>query len=364
MQMIRVLIADDSGTIALMIRSILEHEPDIEVIGHARDGEEAVRLTRELKPDLVTMDICMPVLDGLEATRRIMVEQPTPIVVVASNVNDQETMISFRALEEGALAVLEKPGGMDQEMAIDSCQELVATVRAMASLQVVRRNRRQPHRKGMDNPPALARGVCRAFDLVAIGCSTGGPQALAVILAGLPTGFSVPIVIVQHISVGYLNGLIEWLQQSVQLELKLAANGEELRPGVVYFAPDERHLKVRRTGDLLVAELFEGEPVNRFRPSSTPLMESVAVACPRNAIGVLLTGMGVDGGEGLLRMRETGCHTIVQDRESSVVYGMPETALSLDAVDRIVALEHIAAYLGEAAGHQTDATTSPENQLA
>jgi two-component system chemotaxis response regulator CheB len=173
----------------------------------------------------------------------------------------------------------------------------------------------------------------------------------------LPVDFPVPVVIVQHISTGYMKGLIEWLQQSARLELKLAADAEELRPGVVYFAPDERHLRVERRGQQLVSALVEGAPVNRFCPSSTPLLESIAASCPGSALGVLLTGMGVDGAAGLLSMRQAGCHTIVQDRESSVVYGMPETALGLDAVDSIVRLEDMAAYLAEVAARQTGTMT-------
>jgi two-component system chemotaxis response regulator CheB len=316
--MIRVLIADDSETVALILRSILECEP----------------------------------------------EQPTPIVVVSGNVNDEEAKISFRALDEGALAVLEKPSGLGTQEHMDTCWELVDTVRAMAGLRVLRRVNRQTRRIARPVMPTQINPARKPLELVGIGCSTGGPQALEVVLPGLPGDFPVPVVIVQHISTGYMKGLIEWLQQSVQLELKLATGGEELRPGVIYFAPDERHLIIKRSGQQLVSTLVEGAPINRFRPSSTPLLESIAASCPGSALGVLLTGMGVDGAQGLLRMRQAGCHTIVQDRESSVVYGMPETALSLDAVDRIVALEHIAAYLGEAAGHQAGATTSPENQLA
>ncbi len=363
--MIRVLIADDSGTIALILRSILEREPDIEVIGHARNGEEALRLTIELKPDLVTMDIRMPVMDGLEATRRIMAEQPTPIVVVSGNVNNEEAKVSFRALDEGALAVLEKPNGMcEQQEYLDINWELVDTVRAMADLRVLRRINRKPHRTSGPLPPVQPGAARRQLELLAIGCSTGGPQALEVILPGLPADFPVPVVIVQHISAGYMSGMIEWLQQSVQLELKLARDGEELRPGVVYFAPDECHMEVRRCGEQLVATLVEGEPVNRFCPSSTPLLESVATACPGSALGILLTGMGVDGAAGLLRMRQAGCHTIVQDRETAVVYGMPETALGLDAVDRIVRLENMAAYLKEAAARQTMARANPADRSA
>lgn len=343
--MIRVLIADDSGTTALMLRAVLEREPDIEVIGHAGNGEEAVRLTRELKPDLVTMDIHMPVMDGLEATRHIMAEQPTPIVVVSSRVNGEDAGNSFRALDEGALAVLEKPGAPDDAEQANSNRELVDTVRAMASLRVLRRINRQRCRPAGPLPRIQEIATRQALELVAIGCSTGGPQALEVVLGGLPAEFSVPVVIVQHISVGYMTGLLEWLQQSVQLELRLAEHGQELHPGVVYFAPDEHHLTVKRAGQRLVAALSDGEPVNRFRPSSTPLLESVARVCPGNALGVLLTGMGADGAAGLLRMRQAGCRTIIQDRESSVVYGMPETALGLDAVDEIVQIENMAAYL-------------------
>lgn len=344
--MIKILICDDSQAIAMLLKAIFEREPDFEVIGHAKNGRECVQLAHELKPDMITMDIRMPMMDGFEATRTIMESRPIPIVVVSSSVDDEELKITFRAIEEGALSVIQKPPGINHPDFEKVRRGLVETVRAMASVKLVRRiPLRKPHTTEMASIPASA--VTGAYELVAIGCSTGGPQVLQQILSSLPVNFPVPIVIAQHISKGFIGGMVSWLGGHTLLRTKEAQQGESLQAGTVYFAPDDAHLLIARNSNGLAARLGQDPPVNGFRPSATPLLQSVARTCAKNAIGAILTGMGCDGAEGLLALRRAGGHTLVQDAESSVVYGMPGAAVALDAVDEIVQLDKIAARLSK-----------------
>ncbi|RZU47732.1 two-component system chemotaxis response regulator CheB [Fluviicoccus keumensis] len=343
--MIRILIAEDSRVVSVLLKTIFEQEPDMQVVGQAMNGEEAVRMARELKPDIVTMDIRMPVMDGFEATHHIMRETPLPIVVISISINDEEMNTTFRALEEGALAVIEKPVGISHPDFEDNRRDLVNTVRAMSEIRVVRR---RPDTDG--HSPSFRSGLAgRRPEVIAIGCSTGGPQALLAVLKGLRADFPVPIVVTQHMTKGFVGGLIAWLQKHTPLTLRLAGDRQLLEAGAVYFAPDEHHLLVERGADgWLYTRLDQGAPTNALRPSVTRLFHSVAHAAHGAAVGVLLTGMGEDGAEGLLAMRKAGCHTIVQDNASSVVYGMPGAALAIEAVDEVVGLGKMAAYLTDA----------------
>ena len=350
--MIRILIVDDSDVVTMLLKAIFEEQPDMEVIACAHDGREAVELVARLKPDLVTMDIQMPIMDGLQATREIMSSTPVPIVVVSSAVADKETEISFKAIEHGALWVIEKPPGIGHPDFNLVRRELIDTARTMAGMKLLkRRNKTDKNLTGISDTkrrPAtepMSELSLSSCELIAIGCSTGGPQALQDIVSRLPADFSRPIVVVQHISKGFTVGMVDWLQLSTSLILKVAEQGERLLPGSVYFAPDDYHLKIERNDNDLVAILDGSLPINRFRPSATPLFESVADTCPGAALGILLTGMGHDGAHGLLKMREAGCHTIAQDQDSCVVFGMPAAALELEAVDKIVVLDEMANYL-------------------
>ncbi len=346
--MIRILIVEDTEVVGLMLRSIFGAQRDMEVIGHARNGQQGVEMAKELKPDLITMDIRMPVMDGFEATRRIMADSPTPIVVVSASVKNSELRITFRAIEEGALAVIEKPRRLGPPGFDVMSRELVELVRTMAEVPVVRRGRFAHRPVEPIEIPAVARVRGVLPEVLAIGCSTGGPQALHAILPRIPASFPVPIAIVQHISPGFLGGLIDWLQKSCQLTLKQARHQEPLAAGTVYFAPDDRHLRIVRKAGRLVAMLDASPAVNKFRPSATPLFESVAHTCRDRAIGVLLTGMGEDGAVGLQAMHRAESHTVAQDEASSVVFGMPKAAIKLDAVDSVVPLQDIASYLTQA----------------
>ena len=341
--MIKILITDDSDTIATLLKTLFEKEPDMLVIGRARNGRQAVEMSRELMPDIITMDIRMPIMDGFEATRIIMSATPVPIVVISSSVDD-ELQIGFRAIEVGALAVIEKPQLIDLKGFQAIGRKLVETVRAMAGVKVVRRYIRQsgiPVEVQVPVPDV----PFRAFELIAVGCSTGGPQALQAILSGLPSGFPMPIAVVQHMSQGFLLGMVEWLQRITPLKLKLAEDGEILQTTTVYFAPEDRHLVLKRTSGGLAVSLNSDPSVGQFRPSATTLFQSAARVCGKNAIGLLLSGMGDDGATGLLEMRKAGAHTVIQNKESSVVFGMPGAALAINAVDNVVELNGIAPHL-------------------
>jgi two-component system chemotaxis response regulator CheB len=342
--MIRILITEDSAVVAMLLKTIFEQEDDLEVVGHARDGREAVAMTAALHPDLITMDIRMPVMDGFEATREIMSERPTPIVVISSSVDDEELRITFRAIEEGALAVIEKPQGFGHPDFESIRRNLVNTVRAMAEVKLVRRRRHPPPETPRARPaaPPREKGEC---ELVAIGASTGGPQALRHLLAALPREFAAPVVVVQHIGSGFLSGLVGWLNGFSGPRVRLAEHGTALRGGEIYFAPDGRHLKVERVNRRLIATLHGGPTIHGVRPSVEPLFESVAHACGMRAVGVLLSGMGEDGAKGLLALRRAGARTLAQSAESCVVFGMPGAAVALGAVQETLGLEAIAARL-------------------
>lgn len=340
----RILIIEDSSVVAMLLKAIFQQQPDMKVVGHARDGREGVQMAHDLKPDVITMDIRMPVMDGFEATRMIMADNPIPIVVISSSVDNEELRITFRAIEEGALAVMEKPRGFTHPDFENIRRDLVDTVRAMAGVRLFRRRRIEIPKEADIYETAIQQRT-KAYELLAIGCSTGGPQVLHQIFSLLPIGFPVPIVVTQHISRGFVGGLVAWLAGNTLLNVKLAEQGETLNAGAIYFAPDDQHLLVIRNTSGLAASLSQDAPCNGFRPSASPMFKSAALTCQQRAVGALLTGMGADGADGLLALRRAGSHTLVQDEASAVVYGMPGAAIALDAVDQVVALDRMSAYL-------------------
>ncbi|MDA8383995.1 MAG: chemotaxis-specific protein-glutamate methyltransferase CheB [Betaproteobacteria bacterium] len=340
--MIKILITEDSEVVATLLKAIFESEPDMRVVGWARNGREAVTLAHDLKPDVVTMDIRMPVMDGFDATRMLMSTAPLPIVVVSSSVDDEELRITFRAIDEGALAVIEKPRGILHPDFDKVRVELVETVRAMSEVKVVRRRRPRPNADIFKTIVARRTG---AIAVVGIACSTGGPQALAALLGGLPVGFPLPVLVVQHISAGFVGGLVNWLRGQTLLDVALARDLQALQAGTVYLAPDGYHLEVTRAAGQLAIHLSDAPPTAGFRPSGNVLFHSLAKVCPNAAVGGILTGMGNDGADGLAALRKAGGRTFVQDEESAVVYGMPGAALALNAVDSVVPLPRIPAHL-------------------
>lgn len=341
---VRVLIVEDSALYRKVLFSIFQKDPGIIIVGSADNGAEAVRLAARLKPDVITMDINMPVMDGYEATRQIMAKSPCPIVMISSFSDGNHT---FDALKAGALTIVKKPTAGDPPEAIKA---MVSKVKLMADVKVVRHwtedKRKQSTRTAV--PPAvspdrfLKKGVRPR--LVAIASSTGGPGALATLLRPLPADFPLPILIVQHISEGFAESFASWLDKQLNLSVRIGREADELRPGQVLVAPDSCHMGVGSRG---LVTLQRKLPKETICPSANILFHSVARIFGASAIGVVLTGMGDDGADGMKALHDRGAHTIAQDKESCVVFGMPAVAIERGAIDQVQSLSQITATLGK-----------------
>lgn len=336
--MIRVLVAEDSPTARALIVGVLDADPEVTVIAEARTGAEAVEIASRLRPDLITMDIEMPGMDGLEAARQIMQQTPTPIVVVSSSTNRADADRSLDAIATGALSVIDKPEHPFSPRFDEWCALLLGTVKAMAHVKVVRRFHRRTAEATPPNGIALRSSPTRSVRLVAIAASTGGPAVLLRILRELPADFPVPILVVQHIAPGFAGALAGWLNDNCGPRVQVAVDGEKLRRGQVYIAPDDRHLGVSSGA----VALLEAPPIGGFRPSANHLFDSAARAYGAAIVAVILTGMGTDGVEALLRVRAAGGRVLAQDEESCVVYGMPREAVRAGAVDAVLSPAAIA----------------------
>lgn len=339
-RIVKVLIVDDSKLMATLLSSIIEKQTDLTVVGHAENGEEAAILAKKLEPDVITMDVDMPGIDGIEATRIIMSETPTPVVIVSSLLETDRVKTTFRALEEGAVAVLAKPHNKgDAEM--DSYEILFTdTLRSMSEIKVVKRWAADRFPKKLSLPADMQEDG-KTFEVISIGASTGGPQVLREILGSLPNDFPVPIMIVNHISNGFTEGMSKWLGTISGPTVKVAKQGEVLENGTAYFGPDGHHMMVARKNGKLTVRLVESPSVNGFRPSVSTLMHSVAETCGKGSIGVILSGMGIDGADGLLEMKKTGAQTFVQNEESCVVFGMPGEAIRIGATSQTLSPDRI-----------------------
>lgn len=328
--MIKVLVVEDSPVAADLIAHILSSDPEIAVVGKARNGLEAIDFLGRHKPDVVTMDIIMPKMDGLEATRRIMETSPIPIVVVSASLVREEVDKTFLALDAGAVAALEKPRLSDLGRPGSEAEKLIEVVKLMSQVKVVRRWKRTlpAPKASLPGAPPVSPLPVRDVKVVAIGASTGGPAVLNLILSGLTTNFPVPILVVQHIAPGFASGFVDWLNRASPLEVHLARDREIARPGSVYVAPDGVQMLI---GPNLTITLAAEGPEKGLRPSVSYLFRSVAESFGDKAIGILLTGMGRDGADDLKLMRDRGAVTIAQDKESSVVYGMPGEAAKIGA---------------------------------
>ena len=350
--MIRVLVADDSATARALIVALLSAEPDLCVVGEARNGREAVDMAERLAPDVVTMDIQMPVLDGLLATQDMMTRTPTPIIIVSSSSRVGDVELSLEATRAGALLVLPKPQGPSISEGAADQRHLVNMVRALAGVKVVRRHTAgSPRAVGRRVPPASSRSRGAAAPrLVAIGASTGGPAALQTILADLPRSFPLPILVVQHIAHGFTPGLVHWLGGATRMHVRVATFGELALPGTVYVAPDDRHLGIRLGEDRAPRLLLDvAAPIGSFRPSASYLFRSISAALGAAAVSVILTGMGDDGVAGLRYAYDAGGHVIAQDEASSVIYGMPREAVLAGVVNEVLGVSEIASHLMELA---------------
>lgn len=342
--MFKVLIVDDCIVVRELLSYILGSTPGLAIAGTASNGKEALEAIAALRPDIITMDINMPEMNGFESTRRIMETCPLPIVIVSGSLQTDEVATTFRALEAGAVAVVARPPGIGHPDHQYAAMELVRTVQAMAEVRVVRR---WPRGTAPPDPPAAPdipepdHGK-KQIDIVAIGASTGGPVVIQTLLKGLPENFSIPVLIVQHMAGGFIQGFVEWLAQTCSRPVLLGGHGVLIVKGHIYVAPDGHQMGVDAEGRI---RLDNPAPENGFAPSVSFLFRSVAKAYGRRTAAVLLSGMGSDGAAELKRLRDAGAATFAQDRESSVIYGMPGEAKRLGAAQYILPPQKIAATL-------------------
>lgn len=344
--MIKVLIVDDSPIARDFMRSMLSRDPQIEVVGTANSGKEAFVFLEHQKPDIILMDMTMPGIDGFTATRQIMETRPVPIIIVTGSLDRDSMNKSFGAMEAGAVTILEKPKGIghpDHELSVS---QFIQSIKSMSQVHVVRRwpRTRTDKTELPLNEAAPVQPPATAVRLVAIGASTGGPIVLSTILKALPKDFPVPLLVVQHIAPGFVQGLVDWLNQHSLIPVSIAQQGELLEPGKAYVGPDGLHLAVSNDKRVL---LSKDEPISNLRPAVSYLFESVADVYGSAAIGVLLTGMGRDGAQELKTLRDQGAITIAQDEPSSVVHGMPGEAIRLGGATYVLPPEKIAATLVE-----------------
>lgn len=360
---IRVMVVEDSPTARNLLVTLFNQSGDIQVIGTALDGVEAVRRAAELRPDVITMDVQMPRLNGLEATRQILQIAPIPIVIVTASLNHPDMDLTFAAMRAGALSVVKKPGLGEME----SCEQVVQTVRLMADVPVVRRWSQDRNTKPLHSvslppsQPASSAAVALAsalpqrsvveppslilrpdqkkpWKMVGIASSTGGPSALVSSLKPIPADFPLPILVVQHITRGFAASLAEWLNGELKLTVRLAEQGESPAPGTVLISPDDRHMQISDRGTVL---LHSSPPYKGLRPSANYLFYSLARVYGKLAIGVILTGMGDDGVDGLTELHHQGGMVLAQDEASSVVYGMPREAAERKVVDHVLPVDRV-----------------------
>lgn len=337
----RVLVVDDSAFMRKLISEIIESRPEFLVVGTARDGADALLKVRTLRPDIVTLDIEMPGMDGLTALSRIMVEMPRPVVMLSAAGSESDSALAIRALELGAIEFIRKPSGPVSIDLLSVRNDLLRALTAAALVKGAPTPTPAPAPLTLDRPAGeWAPGPGRtsvAQSVVVIAASTGGPKALSEVVAHLPEHLDGAVLIVQHMPGDFLGSLARRLTQLGPLPVTLARSGESVMNGRVYLAPGDHHMSLERGINGATIRLDAGPAICGVRPSADPLFTSAAAVFGGNVVGVVLTGMGRDGSEGLRAIRAAGGGAIVQDRASSIIYGMPRAALAVAGADRVVA---------------------------
>lgn len=332
-KIIKVLLVDDSPVVLKILKDMLSSFPDIHVAGTARNGREALELIPGLDPTVVCTDLHMPVMDGLELTKAIMARYPRPILVISVSVEKGSVNV-FKLLEAGAIEIVTKPRSDLNSGLQTVTPEIVSKIRILAGVHVIRKlHTKTPVAISSEKLHPVLTEKQMPARIVAIGASTGGPQVLQTILSQLPSDFPLPVICVQHIGEGFLEGLIEWLAPQCRLKVRIAHTGIFPEQGTIYFPQENTHLKLSKRGNFVSASepLFDGH-----RPSVSVTMQSVADYYGNTTMGILLTGMGRDGAEGMQAIFAVGGVTIAQDEESCVVFGMPKAAIDLGAVKYVL----------------------------
>lgn len=344
---VRVLVVEDSTVARMLIEEIIGNDPRLEVAASVATAEEALGILASVKPDVISLDVRLPGMNGLEATRYIMAEQPTPIVIVSASVESDDLKISMNALRAGALAVVEKPTSVTNAEYAAIANRLCRQLVIMSDVSVIRQRGRRPSSfmptaadVGQAVPALSPAGGYQALGIVA---STGGPNAVTTILQALGADYPLPILLVQHITPSFLGGFVNWLRDVCPFKVAIAQQEQVVAPGYVYVPPMDRHLEL--AGRRL--RIGEGPPESGQKPSGTVLLRSMARSLGCRALGVLLTGMGEDGAEGLKAIYDCGGHTIAEDKTTAVVYGMPAAAVRLHAVREQLPLHRIGGRLLE-----------------
>jgi two-component system chemotaxis response regulator CheB len=336
---IKVLLVDDSLITLVILKRILASTPDILVVGTATNGKEALALIPSLQPDVICTDLHMPVMDGLEFTRAVMERFPRPILVLSVSLQKEQTANIFPLLEAGAIEVMAKPCGREVAGYELDAMELISKIRILAGVVVIRRLWKEPSTTASLGKNSLPAIEAAPPGIIGIGASTGGPLALLEILSHLPGDFPAPLLCVQHISEGFMQGMVEWLAHKCRLKIVTAATGICPQPGTGYFPREGTHLLLDSQGRL---ECSNAPPYGGHRPSINVTFNSLAQLYGNSAAGVLLTGMGSDGVEGMRAIAETGGVTIAQDEESSTIFGMPKEAIAAHAARYVLPLPKIA----------------------
>ncbi len=345
--MIKVLIVDDSPVMLELLRETLSADPKIKIIGFAENGQQAFEFVEKEKPDVITMDVNMPVMNGLDATRKIMENYPTPIIIVSANFSPTDIKKTFMAFEFGAVSVSEKPRNYGTPEYDRIAKQLCQNIKLMSEIKVVKRVAKN---KQIIAPKTFAETRETSFDdsgkidFIAIGTSTGGPVVLEKILSGLKSDFSIPILIVQHIAKGFTKGLVDWLNNNSKVKVVVGESSQKIEPAHCYVAPDDRHMTLDSN---LRIRLNSNPPEYSLRPAVSAMFRSIAENKLKNCVSILLTGMGRDGAAELKMIKDIGAVTIAQNEESSTVFGMPGEAVKLNAASHIYSPEQIINYLNK-----------------
>jgi len=344
--MIKVLVVDDSAFMRKAITSMLQEDPNIKVIGSARDGVEAIQMVQELKPDVVTMDIEMPRMDGISALKEIMSKCPVPVIMVSS-LTVEGAKVTLEALELGAVDFIPKNLSELSVNIVKIKGMLIDKIKTIGKRGIVKRKPLiKPEIAKVEIPkveiPKVRITGERKVGIVSIGTSTGGPKALQEIIPKLPKDFPVPIVIAQHMPPNFTKPFAERLDQLSELSVKEAEEGESVKPGIVYIAPGRGHMRLKRRGIETFVSVSEDKEEFIYRPSVDALMSSVAESYPGRSLGVILTGMGNDGLRGCKQIKETGGRIFAQNEETCVVYGMPKAVVEAGIADKVISIEEMA----------------------